>query len=766
MKEKAFPLRRRILFQLLLPVVLVGIVCGTLIVATLSAPMKSFLVRQFDANLRLASLMGLRICDDSFNYLLELRLEMNAEMNQVMQNEVRKEIKAIGNQFPQIHLLVLKSGRSIEACSYRDVAEKWGGPSMDGRNDTALAFALGGKAVRAHIHYFPFWDWHVISFVLEKDYLRPVRMAYLVTYLSAAGTFLAVVVTLVVVFHLSIKKPLNRLVTATDGVADGRLVKIDNIARNEFGRLMVSFNAMVDSLDDEKRQVRRLIDQLKESEARFKALHNASFGGIGIHDKGVILECNQGLAEMTGYSVTELIGMDGLLLIAEKSRKMVMDRLVSGFEKPYEAIGLRKNGEEFPLRLEARNVPYKGKQVRTTEFRDITEEKKAEQELHHMKNYLSNIIDSMPSVLVGVDRDGRVTQWNRQAEEVAGVSVEKARSQPLENVFPRLMAEMDNIKTATRERRVITTAKVPRKHDHETRFEDITIFPLVGNGVEGAVIRVDDVTQQVRLEEMMIQTEKMLSVGGLAAGMAHEVNNPLAGILQNAAVLQKRLLGDLPANHKAAEAAGITLSAIRHYLEQRNLPAMIENIRESGSRAAAIVRNMLSFARKSDRKVSSHDLGELLDQTLELVQTDYDMKKHYDFKKIHIDRKYDRKAPPVPCEAGKLQQVFMNILKNGAEAMAEVTDAPAPLAFVLRVSDDNAWVRVEIEDNGSGMDERTRRRIFEPFFTTKPVGQGTGLGLSVSYFIVTEDHGGEMSVHAAEGGGTRFVIRLPKAGKG
>ena len=107
----------------------------------------------------------------------------------------------------------------------------------------------------------------------------------------------------------------------------------------------------------------------------------------------------------------------------------------------------------------------------------------------------------------------------------------------------------------------------------------------------------------------------------------------------------------------------------------------------------------------------------------------------------------------------------MNILKNGAEAMAEVEAPPAPPSFVLRIAAQSKWVKVEIEDNGPGMDEATRRRIFEPFFTTKPIGKGTGLGMSVSYFIVTEDHGGEMSAHAADSGGTCFVIRLPQSGK-
>ena len=386
-------------------------------------------------------------------------------------------------------------------------------------------------------------------------------------------------------------------------------------------------------------------------------------------------------------------------------------------------------------------------------------------DLKKAQSFVSNIIDSMPSVLVGVDSRGRVIQWNQQAAKITGLSVDQAQSRPLDEVFPFLKDHMNRVRISIRGRQVLHDSKISRPSEDGIRYEDVTIFPLVATGVEGAVIRVDDVTERVRLEEMMVQSEKMLSVGGLAAGMAHEINNPLAGIVQSAAVLEKRLLGDLPANRKAAEAAGITLLAMRHYLTLRKLPDLIGNIRESGGRAAAIVKNMLSFARKSEKVVSSRDLGTLLNQTLELLKTDYDMKTHYDFKRIELVRKYEEDAPPVPCESSKLQQVFMNILKNGAEAMAEVACASTPPVFVLRVLNDGAWVRVEIEDNGPGMEEETRRRIFEPFFTTKPVGKGTGLGLSVSYFIITEEHGGEMHVRAADGGGTRFVIRLPKAGR-
>jgi PAS domain S-box-containing protein len=148
-------------------------------------------------------------------------------------------------------------------------------------------------------------------------------------------------------------------------------------------------------------------EALTESEARFKSLHNASFGGIAIHDNSIILECNQGLAEISGYSTEELIGMNGLLLISEKTRGMVLQNIRDGYEKPYEAIGLRKNNDEYPVRLEARNIPYKGKNVRVVEFRDITEQKRQEEEKSQLENKLrqSQKMEAVGQLAGGVAHD-------------------------------------------------------------------------------------------------------------------------------------------------------------------------------------------------------------------------------------------------------------------------------------------------------------------------------------------------------------------------
>ena len=279
----------------------------------------------------------------------------------------------------------------------------------------------------------------------------------------------------------------------------------------------------------------------------------------------------------------------------------------------------------------------------------------------------------------------------------------------------------------------------------------------------GVVVRIDDVTEALRMEEALIQNEKMLSVGGLAAGMAHEINNPLAGVLQNANLLASRLSNTtLPANVRAAEKIGLSMETLKAYMESRAILRTIAAINEAGSRVADIVANMLSFARKGSTVFSTHKPGALMDKILDIAATDYDLKLQYDFKTIIIEKEYESDLPDIMCEGSKIQQVLLNVLTNGAQAM--VTNPPdTPPKFIIRISSEKEtrMMRIEIEDNGPGMASSVKKRVFEPFFTTKPVGVGTGLGLSVSYFIITKNHNGTMAVESSPGQGARFIIRLP-----
>ncbi|MBI9099618.1 MAG: PAS domain S-box protein [Spirochaetaceae bacterium] len=383
--------------------------------------------------------------------------------------------------------------------------------------------------------------------------------------------------------------------------------------------------------------------------------------------------------------------------------------------------------------------------------------------LKKTKEGLEQLIDSMPSILIGVESSGKITHLNQTAKEMMGILGTDVIGKNFFDVFTQMESEREMIRKSIITGETKKELKKSRMTENGIKYENLTVFPFIANGVKNAVIRIDDVTESVRMEETMIQNEKILSVGGLAAGMAHEINNPLAGIIQTTSVLANRIGQDLnlQKNREAAERAGTSIEAIKKYMDSRDIPRMLDAIKESGKRVSSIVGNMLSFARKGEGEKSSHSMMEIIHKTLKLASTDYDLKRQYDFKTIEIKKEYSENLPLIICEEAKIQQVLLNIFRNGAEAMHESqTENPG---FIIRLYSEQEQHRLilEIEDNGPGISEEIRRRIFEPFFTTKPIGIGTGLGLSISYFIITVNHNGEMSVESTPGIGTKFVISLP-----
>ena len=411
----------------------------------------------------------------------------------------------------------------------------------------------------------------------------------------------------------------------------------------------------------------------------------------------------------------------------------------------------------------------RGTRLLRTVREEAREKSKRAAELKTLRNQLADILDAMSSVLISIDASGKVFQWNRKALETFDARTEEVEGCSIFTLLPHLEQYRTQISeviaTATR----MECLSQPRPNgEGRTRFENITIFPMRNTPDSGAVIRIDDVTEQYQMQEMLIQSEKMMSVGGLAAGMAHEINNPLGGILNSIATIENRLDSHLPANQKVASELEFDLDRMHAYLEKRKVLQMIDRIRRSGLLAAEIVRNMLSFSRMSNQGKVSASMVELVNTCLELAATDFDLKKNYDFRRISINFQYPHSLPEVMCDPGKIQQVILNILRNGAEAMQDAVDTGTmnrTPEFKLgictcRVSG-SEMVELRITDNGPGMPESVRKRIFEPFFTTKPVGKGTGLGLSVSYFIVVNNHHGEILVESNKNKGASFVIRLP-----
>lgn len=385
-----------------------------------------------------------------------------------------------------------------------------------------------------------------------------------------------------------------------------------------------------------------------------------------------------------------------------------------------------------------------------------------EEELAQAQTYLKSIMNSMPSTIIGVDTTMRITHLNTAAEEWGGYTENEAKGRDLIHVFPSLQSLSDSILAAQDRQCPINIEKRPVPGDDSLTFQDILLYPLTDNGVQGVVLRVDDVTRRVRMEEMMVQAEKMMSVGGLAAGMAHEINNPLGAILQGAQNIERRLSTELQANMDVAERVGCSLEKIREYLIERHILVFLDGIREAGTRAAHIVSNMLNFSRASESRHSTIDIHTSLNRTIELANNDYDLKKQYDFREILIVRDFDPCLQSIIGSSNEIEQVVLNLLRNAAQAVqAQKENMHGGPCITIRTRQERGFVRIEVEDNGPGMQESVRKRIFEPFFTTKEIGVGTGLGLSVSYFIITENHRGTFDVVSSPGAGARFIIRLP-----
>ena len=270
-----------------------------------------------------------------------------------------------------------------------------------------------------------------------------------------------------------------------------------------------------------------------------------------------------------------------------------------------------------------------------------------------------------------------------------------------------------------------------------------------------------DITQLRAMQETMVQSEKMLSLGGIAAGIAHEINNPLGIVLQAVQTIALRTKADFPRNIEVAAKIGVDLAQVERYLKERKIDIFVRDIQGAAVRAAEIIRHMLDFSRRSESRRSVCDIAAVVDNALRLASSDYDLKKNYDFKSIEIVKDIPPDLPRCECTETEIEQVLLNLLRNAAQAMSEAQPPTPTPRIAITARTEGGYMRVDIADNGPGITPENRKRIFEPFFTTKSSGAGTGLGLSVSYFIVTKGHGGRMRVACPPDGGTVFTVELP-----
>jgi PAS domain S-box-containing protein len=350
-------------------------------------------------------------------------------------------------------------------------------------------------------------------------------------------------------------------------------------------------------------------------------------------------------------------------------------------------------------------------------------------QIERLKDFSENIVESLKIGVLTVDLEDRVESWNPQLEDLLTISRSEALHRKLEEVLPQDLVGEIAVRAASDHVSGIYKFHLNTRVGQHLVI-NASIAPLVGkSGTRlGRLILLDDITQRVRLEEQMLQTEKLTSLGLLAAGVAHEVNTPLAVISNYIQMLAKQIPADDP--------------------RQKT----IERIVKQTFRASEIVNNLLNFSRTGGAEFIEIDINNVLEETLTLVQ--------HPFKsaRVNVVKNYNEQLPPVLGSMTRLQQVFLNLFMNARDAM------PQGGMLEVRTTTQNGSVEIEVTDTGSGIPPEHLHRIFDPFFTTKATGRGTGLGLSVSYGIIKE-HAGKVDVRSTPGQGTSFRLEFPVARK-
>jgi len=600
----------------------------------------------------------------------------------------------------------------------------------------------------------------VMELAMTRRFTDRELLDFLIALVSAgAGLSLCQVMLLYLAIKRIVLNPLARV--------DGYARRITQGSAD--AELAGSFSGEIESL---RASIETMVRALMASEKKYRAIfENAVEGIFQSTSEGRVVNANPALARILGYASPEeymAAAKDVRASVYERGEdrdKLLALLQASDFHSNFETRLRRKDGSLVWVAMHARAVRDGSGRLTGMEgiLEDISKRKQAEEELVKAMEFVSGIIDSMPSVMIALREDGTVVRWNRLAARRYSIEPALAGGRLLSDLVPGLSMALDLAALALKTGQMQLARRVAEELEGETRIVDLLAYPVTAAGSTEAVLRIDDVTSQARMEEIMVQTEKMMSLGGLTAGMAHEVNNPLAAIMLSAENLRRRLDPDRQANKADALGCGLAPDTLRCYMARRRLFEMIDNIYNSSKSASDIVRNMLEFSRKSGGGFTLARLESILDKAVDMARQDYDLKKNYDFRRIEIIRDYDPDMPSVPCKPQEIEQVLVNLLRNAAQAMFSHEDEAHPPAITLRTRLDGDHARIVVADNGPGMPEDVRKRVFEPFFTTKPVGVGTGLGLSVSFFIITRNHGGQFFVESAPGKGATFTVRLPLA---
>jgi PAS domain S-box-containing protein len=606
-------------------------------------------------------------------------------------------------------------------------------------------------------------DW--IAFVRQDPKETYAPLNQLVWRVSLGAVFVFLLMLLAGRFLARrIVRPIQTLQEGAALLGRGELDHRLNIATgDEIEKLADTFNQMATSLRQHteglEHAVARRTRDLRESQERYKILFDeAADSVIMVNPGGGIIAVNRRQEVVLKYPEEQLVGRRFIDLILPKYQASVIaqiQEILKGADKTptLEVKVFDRAGRPVPMELDLTGIGTGTMIYIMVQLRDITERKALEQQLQEYsealevkvqdrtreiaetKTYLENLLENANDVIYTLDLEQRFTYVNSKIE-VWGYRKEDLLGRPYLSLMSRrhrgkrLRSTLDIGTKQAYEVEIVTK-------EGELRNALVSVSPLQDNGgrIVGVLGIARDITEKKRLEQQVLSSEKLASIGKLAAGVAHEINNPLGGILN--------CLYNLRKGH---------LSPQR---EREYLTSMEDGLR----RVQKIVRQLLDFSQQHEPELSPTEVNPLIERVLML--TNY----AFEGTGVGLRRELGGELPLLMADRHMLEQVLMNLILNAVQAIK------GNGVVTVRSGTDGTWCTIEVEDTGCGIPPDVLPKIFDPFFTTKGQGEGTGLGLSVSLGIV-ERHGGAIAVKSQVGHGTTFIVKLPAlnvrsmAGKG
>jgi PAS domain S-box-containing protein len=535
---------------------------------------------------------------------------------------------------------------------------------------------------------------------------------------------------------------------------------------------------------------------LVSSERRLRALFEGIEDAIFVHDlHGRILDANPAACRRLGYTREEFLALNTRDIDDPDFSHGFADRLEEQLRHgrlSCEGRHRAKDGRLIPVDINTSLIQFEDQTAVLAVIRDITERKALEEtrrefaevqmryareaeerarELARSEGRYRGLTEGLLDAVVVTDSAGRITLFNHSAERVFGHDPSEVLGRDLAELIPDdpACASLPSFQGALKaaDPRVVgrTVEAVGLRRGGEAFPVEVSVA-AVGGGPAEFVASIRDLTERNRMRAMLMQTEKLASIGLLSAGVAHEINNPLAFIANNLAVLDRDLGPVLElveafrscrdavaevAPEAAARAERIAEDVDWEYV-RGNLPRMLARTRDGVQRVAAIVQNLRGLARTSPPVLEPVALSDLIDGALEMVSVKV--------KRAGVEVTVDRAPlPKIACVPSQIGQVFLNLLVNAVQAIEAARRPEGGHVRVALRAEPGRQV-VEISDDGPGIAPEAMSRLFDPFFTTKPVGEGTGLGLAISHGIVT-GHGGTIEVRSTPGQGATFLVALP-----